>query len=74
MSDLVFYELQKITIKEDPNAFRIATAAILSCGLCGEMIDGMGGPGDGVVCVKCGDELRKRRLVGAVVWDKEQSA
>lgn len=69
MSAIKFYELNLVTIKDDPNGFRFATAAILGCGLCGEVIDGMGGPGNGIVCIRCGDELRHGRLKTAVVWE-----
>lgn len=53
-----FYRLQKVAIPEPaPGEFRIATACVWSCALCGGMIDGMGGPGDGQICVPCGDQI-----------------
>lgn len=54
-----------------PNSGRLATAALLCCGLCGGVIDSMGGPGYGAVCERCGDELRIGRLRGAVVWEDD---
>ena len=36
----------------------MATAAILNCEGCGEMIDGMGGPG-GAICVECRERIRE---------------
>lgn len=51
-----YYELVKRKIEEEPeNGFSIVTAAVWSCSLCADMIDGMGGPGNGEICVKCGD-------------------
>ena len=70
MTEIKFYELGLVTIKDEQSGFRFASAAIISCGLCGSMIDGMGGPGNGVVCIRCGDELRHGRLRSAVVWDE----
>lgn len=58
-----YYEL--VRRKIDPpkgGEFRIVTAAVWSCALCGSTIDGMGGPGDGDLCIRCGDLLRGGRL------------
>lgn len=41
---------------------RVLTSAIWSCQLCGETIDSMGGPGDGEICVKCGDDIMNGRI------------
>lgn len=72
MSEIKYFELTPVTIKDDPSGFRFASAAILGCGLCGEVIDGMGGPGNGSVCERCANELRHGRLKGAVVWEKSK--
>lgn len=45
-----------------PQRGRICTAAVWSCALCGEIIDGLGGPGDGEICVKCGEDIHAGRL------------
>lgn len=66
MSDTVFYRLVKETIPHTPVSFM--TAAIWSCQLCGEMIDGMGGPGSGEICVKCGDDI----LAGRIKYDRSR--
>lgn len=50
---------------------RIVTAAVMTCGLCGRVISGSGGPGYGVVCEPCGTELQRGALVGAVVWSDD---
>lgn len=62
-----FYELRKSKTVE-PGGF--GTAALIVCGLCAETIDGMGGPGHGPVCKRCGDELIAGRLRGAVIWSE----
>lgn len=49
-----YYELVKRT--HEPG--EIETAAMWSCALCGEAIAGMGGPGNGEICVSCGDALK----------------
>ena len=64
-----FYELRKV--KYDPRQNFIATAATIDCSLCGRNIDGMGGPGDGPICVPCGKALKSGQLRGAVKWTKE---
>lgn len=54
-----YYELRKVILPDpQPDEFRIATAAVWSCALCCEMIDGMGGPGNGEICVKCGEDIK----------------
>ena len=54
-----YFELVKRQIEPPkPGEFRIATAAVWSCALCRSTIDGMGGPGDGDLCVRCGDDIR----------------
>lgn len=63
-----FYNLTKVTIEPPkPGEFRLSTAALMNCKLCGTCIDGMGGPGE-AICVPCGDVLKSGRLVGAVKW------
>lgn len=60
MTNTVYYELVKRTNTYDPRAF--VTAAVWSCALCGETIDGMGGPGSGEICVKCAEEILSGKL------------
>lgn len=67
MSDTVYYELVRKVIPATPSGkFRIASAAVWSCQMCGEIIDGMGGPGNGEICEKCGDGI----LSGTLKYDK----
>lgn len=58
-----YYELvrRRITPPKD-GEFRIATACVWSCALCNATIDGMGGPGDGDLCIKCGDLIRSGKV------------
>lgn len=66
MSD-EWYEIKRVIVQPiKPGEFRIATAAVRSCDLCGKVIFGMGGPGNGVLCVSCGDALRSGKLRGTV--------
>lgn len=62
-----FFRLQRETLSSD--GLRIATAAVLSCDLCDQTIDGMGGPGAGALCCLCGADLAAGRLRGAVRRD-----
>lgn len=71
-NNVEWYELQRVMTTRSESSF--ATAAIRSCGLCGNMIDGMGGPGYGSICIPCGDALRKGKLRGAVKWDDPNPA
>jgi hypothetical protein len=50
----------------------IVTAAVWPCGLCDQMIDGMGGPGDGEICEKCGEDLKAGRLRGTIKREPEK--
>lgn len=66
-----YFELREVTIDPPkPGEFRIVTAAVLYCDLCSDAIDGMGGPGDGVVCVRCADVVRTGRARGAIKWEE----
>ena len=50
----IYYELVRREIRPTaPGEFRIATAAVWPCRLCHEVIDGMGGPGNGEICETC---------------------
>lgn len=72
MADVEYYELATVAYDNPkPGEFRIASAALITCGLCSKTISGMGGPGDGPVCKPCGDALRRGELRGAVVWNEE---
>lgn len=65
-----YYEIVRRKIEPPkPGQLRIATAAVWSCQLCGDTIDGMGGPGHGEICVTCGDAIlgRKVRMVRAAL-------
>ncbi|MNK73057.1 hypothetical protein D3C87_925470 [compost metagenome] len=67
-----YFELTPVHVSKE--GFRLATAALLVCSLCGEMIDGMGGPGCGAVCLKCAPEMKAGRLRGCVVWEEEKQS
>ena len=56
-----------------PGEFRLSTAAVMSCGLCDTVIDGMGGPGDGAVCRRCGEALKRGQLRACVMWPLSSS-
>lgn len=53
---------------------QLVTAAVLDCALCGEVIDGSGGPCSGRVCQRCGELMQQGRTRGAVVWSEEEAA
>jgi hypothetical protein len=61
MKSVQYYQLEKVT-EHQHNGLRIRTAAVLMCALCQHVIDGMGGPGSGVLCVPCGDALKTGQL------------
>lgn len=66
---LEYFELTKVTVPDaKPNEFRLVTAAIIDCGLCGEMIDGMGGPGHGAICLRCAEVVMRGDARGAIKW------
>lgn len=68
-----WYELKKVVVDPPvPGEFRMATAAVRSCDLCNTIIDGMGGPGHGSICVDCADDLRRGNLRGAVIRGEDQ--
>jgi len=70
-----YYELKRVTITPpEDGEFRLVTAAVIDCGLCGRMIDGMGGPGHGAVCVPCAEAVINGTAIGAIVWDKENES
>jgi len=64
-----YYELKPVYPAPKDGGTIFATAAVLSCSLCGSMIDGMGGPGHGAVCLKCAPEMVHGRLRSCVVWE-----
>jgi hypothetical protein len=53
MTQVTYYKIEKVTIIQT-----IASAALWHCSLCGSCISGMGGPGNGTLCVRCGDSLQ----------------
>lgn len=67
-----FYELSEVHVQKE--GFMFATAAFINCGLCGVVIDSMGGPGHGAVCNRCAKELIFGRLRGCVIWSDEGDA
>lgn len=68
-----YYELRKVTPSQ-PGELVIRTAAVLCCDLCGGVIDSMGGPGHGAVCVRCADVVMSGRARGAIKWDDRDDA
>ena len=42
--------------------YAIATAAIRSCSICGAIVDGMGGPGNGSFCNPCASDIQTGRI------------
>lgn len=67
-----YYELVRKTIPNpEPGEFLLVTAAIWACALCNETIDGMGGPGDGEICIPCGNLLRAGRCRNVVTWNQK---
>ncbi|BBF92664.1 hypothetical protein [Blastochloris tepida] len=66
-----YFELQPVNFPPVPprGQVLIMTAAVLSCSLCGHQIAGMGGPGDGAICPRCADLLRRGELRGCVKWE-----
>lgn len=58
-----YYELVRHRIEPpQPGEFRIATACVWSCALCASVIGGMGGPGDGDLCIRCGDLIKSGKV------------
>lgn len=71
---MIYYEIERREIDETPpprGKMRLLSAAIIDCRLCGVVIAGMGGPGDGAVCERCGDALKRGELRGAVIWEED---
>ena len=62
-----YYELTRRKFK-DASGFQIASAAIMECGLCGRTISGSGGPGDGAICIPCGDVVKSGQARAAIQW------
>lgn len=59
---VIYFALQQRTLARGG----VSTAAVWSCGLCTNVISGMGGPGGGELCQACGDDLLAGRLRGAL--------
>lgn len=64
--DYSYYELVRVDVERNEMGF--ATAAIMSCLLCGKAISGMGGPGE-AICIDCGDVVKRHKAIGAIKWD-----
>ena len=61
MSDqpIEYYELVLRRIEPPKEGeFQITTAAVWSCTICHEVIDGMDGPCRGTLCKTCGDKIK----------------
>ena len=56
MAIVEFYSLERKRV-----SLLLATAAIWSCSGCGEVICGMGGPGNTTLCLTCGNALIEGR-------------
>lgn len=65
--DHEYYRIEKITVLKNPN--RLVSAAFHHCALCGGVISSMGGPGDGSICLSCGELLKLGKLSKAVIYD-----
>lgn len=46
------------------------TCELLSCAVCGGVIDGMGGPGNGEICERCADLITSKKLREMIDWRK----
>lgn len=68
--DITFYRLERVTIPSPaPDEFQLESAAIMSCDLCGCTISGSGGPGDGVICIPCGDVVKSGQAKACINWE-----
>jgi hypothetical protein len=64
-----YYRLTRVSLPpRDSNSF--ASAALITCGLCGGMIDSCGGPGDGAICLRCAEVVLSGQARTTIVWDK----
>lgn len=70
---MTFY-YDELSLRETGRPGGLATAALLSCGLCGHTISGMGGPGQTPICEPCHDLLYRGHLRGCVIWDEGEHA
>lgn len=69
-ADVVGYYALKF-IEPQPNVqgkLRLMTAAVMTCGLCGRTISGMGGGGI-YLCKPCGDVVASGQAQHAIVWE-----
>lgn len=66
---LEYYELRKVTIAPaKAGEFSMRNAACLICSLCGDYLDGSGGPGP-VICMRCVDIVKRGEARGCIKWD-----
>ena len=65
MEKIEYYELVKRKFIVQPHG--LYTAAMWMCTMCGEAISGHSGPGNGELCVKCGDDI----LSGTMKYNRE---
>lgn len=63
-----YYELVRVDVPPPKSGdFIFVSAAVMSCLICGRMIDGMGGPGE-AICIPCGDVIKSHQAQGAIKW------
>ena len=68
-----YYELTRVTIPDlKPGEIRLTTAALITCSLCGGCIDSNGGPGDGPICIPCGDIVKSGLARTAIKWSVDK--
>jgi hypothetical protein len=69
----IYYRLERIeprAPKPGDRGIEIANASVGSCGLCGQIICGMGGSPD-MVCLPCGDAMQRVLLKTCVIRTDE---
>lgn len=62
---IVYYRLIKTELDDSPppdGKIQLVTAAVWSCALCGSTISGMGGPGNGELCLQCAEDIIDHKL------------
>lgn len=55
-----YYRMKKVTL--DRQLGTIVTAAFITCGICSEPIDSMGGPDPDAICNDCCTEIRNSMM------------
>lgn len=67
-----YYELRPVYPDDHIAGMRLVTAAVHHCSLCSGMIDTMGGPGHGSVCVRCAEVILSNGAIGCIIWEDEE--